>query len=178
MTVATSALVAASAQSRPTFAEVYERHADTVYRFCLSQLADPHAAEDAAADAFTIALAAYERVDPDEGVLYWLLAIARRVVSGHRRRGLTRQRLQARIRLAAPPDPDVGEVAATRDDLREVIAAISHLRSRDRLLVGLRLAAHLSHAEIAEVMGMSEASARVATHRAVGRLRTGLETLR
>ena len=61
-----------------------------------------------------------------------------------------------------------------RDELRQAIDAIGRLSSRDRVLVGLRLASELPYAEIGQVLGMSEHAATVATRRAVARLRAKL----
>ena len=47
------------------FDEVYRQLAGPVYRFCLSQVGEPAAAEDVAAQAFASAFAAYQRVRPD-----------------------------------------------------------------------------------------------------------------
>ncbi|MBJ7594695.1 MAG: RNA polymerase subunit sigma-24, partial [Candidatus Dormibacteraeota bacterium] len=47
------------------FDEVYQEHADAVYRFCVSQLRDLDVAEDVTADVFAAAFAAYDRVRPE-----------------------------------------------------------------------------------------------------------------
>ena len=66
------------------------------------------------------------------------------------------------------------EVVELREEVRLVVAAFSLLSGRDRMLVGLRLAGDLSLAEIAGVLRVSQAAARKATQRALGRLRAGL----
>jgi RNA polymerase sigma factor (sigma-70 family) len=48
------------------------------------------------------------------------------------------------------------------------------MRPRERELIGLRVAADLSYREVGELMGMSEPAAKVATHRALRRLRERL----
>jgi RNA polymerase sigma-70 factor (ECF subfamily) len=154
------------------FERVYERHAGPVYRFCLSQTDNATLAEDVAADTFAAALAAYERVRPEEaGLRPWLFRIARNEAIDHRRRmGSARRFLD---RQWFRPEPEhVEDAALLRAELREVIAAMSRLSSRDRQLLGLRLAAGLTFAEIGTVTGMQEATARVATHRALKRLRS------
>lgn len=158
------------------FADVYRRHADPVFRYCLSQLHDRAAAEDVAADVFASAFDAHRksRVGAD-GVRPWLFRIARNATIDHRRRSRTGIRLLARLRRepgAGPPGVEM--VAATREELRQVLAAIARLRARDRQLVGLRVAACLSYAQIAEVLGMNENAARMATQRAIQRVRAEL----
>ena len=154
------------------FERVYERHAGPVYRFCLSQTGNVATAEDVASDTFAAALAAYERVRPHEsGLRPWLFRIARNEAIDHRRRvGRARRFLD---RQWFRPEPEhVEDAALLRAELREVIAAMSRLSRRDRQLLGLRLAAGLSFAEIGTVTGMQEAAARVGTHRALKRLRS------
>ncbi|MFN2450828.1 MAG: RNA polymerase sigma factor, partial [Candidatus Dormibacteria bacterium] len=161
---------------RLPFEEVYRRHADAVYRFCLSQLGNRAAAEDVAADTFSSAFAAYERVQPDEaGLRPWLFRIARNAGIDHGRRHRRLGFLFGRLGRAQAPPPDVESLAGLRAELRDVLSAMAALGARDRSLVGLRIAGGLSYSEIAEAMGMSEGAARTATHRALGRVRAWVE---
>src|ERR1035441_7266650 len=154
------------------FEQVYERHAGSVYRFCLSQTGNATTAEDVASETFAAALVAYERVRPEEaGLRPWLFRIARNEAIDHLRRvGRARRFLDRRW---FRPEPEhVEDAALLRAELREVIAAMSRLSRRDRQLLGLRLAAGLSFAEIGTVTGMQEAAARVGPPRALKRLRS------
>lgn len=163
-------------EERLAFEEVYRRHADAVYRFCLSLLGNRAAAEDVAADTFSSAFAAYDRVRPDEpGLRPWLFRIARNAGIDHGRRHRRAGFAFLRLRRAQLPQQDVESLAGLRADLRDVLGAMSALGSRDRTLVGLRVAGGLSYSEIAEAMGMSEGAARTATHRALGRVRAWVE---
>jgi RNA polymerase sigma-70 factor, ECF subfamily len=158
------------------FAQVYEANAAAVYRYCLAQLGDAGAAEDAAADAFGHAFAAWETfgdADPD-GARRWIFRIARNAsMDQHRRR---RRRLLLLARLGGAAATDVETVAALRAELREALAAVASLGRRDRELVALRVAAGLSYVEVAEMVGISEQAARTATHRALQRVRAALRT--
>jgi RNA polymerase sigma-70 factor (ECF subfamily) len=155
------------------FDEVYRQLAGPVYRFCLSQVGDPAAAEDVAAQAFASAFAAYERVRPDPaGLRPWLFRIARNAAIDHHRRSRRTVRLLARLSGRDRPS-SVEEVVEMREDVRMVVAAFSRLSTRDRTLVGLRLAGDLTAPEIAAVIGASESGARKATQRALRHLREG-----
>lgn len=161
------------------FTSVYEQHADAVYRYCLAMLGDPAAAEDVAAQAFVNAYAAYGRVEPDpDGVRPWIFRIARNAAIDHRRRSRRRAMLLGRLGGDEPSAVDVETTAALREELRQALLAVGGLGRRDRELVGLRVAAGLSFAEIADLMGMTEQAARTATHRALGRVRAALEGVR
>ena len=157
------------------FEEVYREHADAVYRFCVSQLRDQATAEDVTGDVFAAAFAAYERVRPEpDGVRTWLFRIARNAVIDQYRRDGRRRSLLSRIGHNREFPSTVEETAEVRNDLRSVCTAIESLHERDRQLVGLRVAAGLSYAEVAAVVNMREGAARMATHRALEHVRATL----
>lgn len=162
----------------PPFEQVYREHAARVYRYCLSQVGNASDAEDLAAEVFAAAFAAYQGVRGAEGVLAWLLRIARNEIIDHRRRRTRRSALLVRF-FGGGSELDmsvnVESEVVSRDELRQVIDAMRHLSDRDRVLIGLRVAADLPYGEIGLVIGLSEHSATVATRRALQRLRTRLE---
>ena len=160
------------------FDEVYRDHADAVYRFCVSQLRDRETAEDVTGDVFAAAFAAYGRVRPDPaGVRTWLFRIARNAVIDQYRREGRRRSLIARIGRDREFPDSVEENVEQRYDLRAICAALETLRERDRQLVGLRVAGGLSYAEVGQVMGMRESAAKMATHRALERVRARLREM-
>jgi RNA polymerase sigma-70 factor (ECF subfamily) len=156
------------------FEEVYRRHADDVYRFCLLQLRDRADAEDITAQAFVSAWTSYEKAAPPEDkVRVWLIRIASHDVIDHRRKAQRLYRMLNRFqRNDRPKTTDVESLAEVNENLRAVLAAADFLSKRDRLLVGLRCGADLSFKEIGELTGMSEHNASTATYRAIARLRT------
>jgi RNA polymerase sigma-70 factor (ECF subfamily) len=159
------------------FEEVYRSHAASVHRFCVSQVYERAAAEDLTHETFVRAFVAYERVGPDlDAARAWLVAIARNVCADHHRRHSRWRRLLARLTDRPPPaGPDVEAVAERQVDLARVTAALASFRERERQLIGLRVAADLSYREIGEVLRISEAAAKVGTHRALTKLRARLE---
>jgi RNA polymerase sigma factor (sigma-70 family) len=72
---------------------------------------------------------------------------------------------------------DVEKLVQDRAELQRVNAAIGKLGNRERDLIGLRVAADLSYREVADVLGISEQVAKVATFRALKKLRLKLEDL-
>jgi RNA polymerase sigma-70 factor (ECF subfamily) len=141
-----------------------------VYRYCLAQLCDPTAAEDCAAEAFAAALAASRRGGlVPANVRPWLFRIARNTSIDWIRRERVRDRFLERAH--GSETTDVETVVEMRSELQAALDAISRLSKRERALVGLRAAAGLSYAEIAMVLGMKENAARMATARALARIR-------
>jgi RNA polymerase sigma-70 factor (ECF subfamily) len=160
----------------PPFDDVYTSHAANVYRFCLSQLGDAETAADVTQDAFIKAFSAYERVAPDpDTTRTWLISIARNCcIDFHRQNGRW-QRLLRRLERFRQSPIDVELLAHHHSELERATAAIGRLRPRERELIGLRVAADLSFREVAAVLGISEQAAKVATRRALRKLRSKLE---
>ncbi len=157
------------------FEHLYTSHVASVHRFCLSQVGDAAAAEDITHDTFIRAFAAYQRVRPAEDVARtWLISIARNLSTDHHRRHGRWRRLIERQRRVVTEQRGVESLAEERSQLHAVAAAMVGMRPRERELIGLRVAADLSYREVGELMGMSEPAAKVATHRALGRLRERL----
>jgi RNA polymerase sigma-70 factor, ECF subfamily len=160
------------------FEQLYREHAARVFRYCLSQVSHRGDAEDLAADVFAAAFRAFSTVDLTPGAeLAWLLRIARNAVIDHRRRHTRRSALVARFFGDVPeadPKADVEGEVVLRDEVRLALAAMTHLSDKDRVVIGLRIAAGLPHAEVAAVLGVSEHAATMACKRALTRLRRHL----
>lgn len=157
------------------FERLYTGNVASVHRFCLSQVGDPAAAEDITHDTFIRAYAAYHRFSPAIGTeRTWLISIARNLSLDHHRRHGRWRRLLEKQRNLPTEQRDVADLAEERSALRAVAAAMAGMRRRERELIGLRVAADLSYREVGELLGMSEPAAKVATHRALGRLRERL----
>lgn len=161
------------ATARP-FEGVYRDHAARVFRYCLSQVSNRGDAEDLAADVFAAAFHAFAAADvPRAAEPAWLLRIARNAVIDHRRKHSRRSALLARFfggETEADQRVDVEGEVVMRDEVRQALAAMAHLSDRDRAVLGLRVAAGLSYAEVGAVVGVSEHAATMACKRALARL--------
>ncbi len=149
---------------------LYRECRDDVYAYVATLLRDAAAAEDATAAAFERAFRKRGTYRPRRGTpRAWLFGIARNAALDELRR---RRRTAS---LAADPHdaaglavPDAADDAARRATVRAAMAALD---ARDRELVALKFYAGLSNAELARVLGISEANAGTRLHRAVTRLR-------
>jgi RNA polymerase sigma factor (sigma-70 family) len=138
--------------SLPPFDHVVTQHGPVVLRVCRALLGQ-HDAEDAAADAFLAALEAYPRLRADSDVKAWLVTIAHRKAVDVLRR-------QARHALPLsdlPERPAGGEPVLADDGLW---AAVRALPDKQRHAVAYHYVADLPYAEVASIMGTSEAAAR------------------
>lgn len=159
-------------QSREaSFTELYSRYARDVYQFVLYLSGDSNVAEDITSETF---LRVWLTDTPIrlETVKSWLLTIARNLFR-HELRHLHRtQELPTDLR---GPDSVVPAVQA-RQELAHVMSALATLPEMDRSAVLLRSVEGCSYQEIAAILGISLASAKVKVHRArlrLGQLRNG-----
>jgi RNA polymerase sigma-70 factor (ECF subfamily) len=154
------------------FEDIYKEHSASVYRFCVFALRDPHAAEDATADVFTAAYAAYRRTRPDAELLHsWLFRIARNTIIDRQRRSVVFARALIKLGHESKEVRDVEAEVEIREDIAELLDTMSHLNKRDRTLIAMRCGAELSFADIGKALGITEKNAAMATYRAVERLR-------
>ena len=143
------------------WADLWDRHADTVYAFARRRVG-PDDAPDVVAEVFAVAMEHPERV-PDEA-LPWLLRTAWNIISNHWRAAARRQR--PRLAVVEVAD-DPGEVVADRHRL---LAALHTLSDADREALMLVAWEGLDGVTAAEVAGCSPSAFAVRLHRARLRL--------
>jgi RNA polymerase sigma factor (sigma-70 family) len=169
---ATTATVPATATDAFDFDALYRESRDDVFAYCATLLRDRAAAEDATALAFERAYRS-KRYDAHRGSpRAWLFGIARNAALDELRR--RKRAAEAEIPAPAqPPGPDeAAELAAERDAVRR---ALSKLPAKDREVIALKFHADLSHAEIAEVLGVTPSNAGTLLHRAMTKLREAVD---
>ena len=105
------------------------------------------------------------RAEPD--FRRWLYRAITNLARDYHRRRL----LEATIRFWVPPAVDPVDEVVDRAQDRELLRALLAAPLADRHALYLRYFDGLSFAEIGEVLGTSEAAARVRMHRALKRLR-------
>lgn len=168
------ALVAAArAGDRAAFEELVRREQRTVWRVAARICGEPAEAEDLAQRVF---LLAWERLGELRGAFHpWVLGIAARLASSHRRSWWRRERADPdRFPEPAAPGSPVDaalELARRRARVRSALAALPRLQ---REVVLLRIDGELPFAQIAQVLGTTENSARVSHHHALSKLRERL----
>ena len=147
-----------------------------MYSYAYYELGDHHAAEDATERTFLSALANLhrfeERARPADGegastFRVWLFRIARNVVLNERR--TTRRHPSEPIgETTIIADPlDVESRAVKNEEALAAWHAVGRLPGDRRRAVVLRFVDEMSTAEIAGVLGRSEAAVRVLIHRAL-----------
>jgi len=153
----------------PPFGAFLEANRAAVYRF-LTVAVGPADADDCFQETFLSALRAYPRLTDGSKLDRWVLTIAsRKAIDHHRARG------RRAVPVDEVPEPRATSPAAalpeptdTRDPVWE---AVRSLPPRQRVAVVHRHVLDRPYAEIAELMGCSEATARANVYQGTKRLR-------
>ncbi len=157
--------------ARARFSSLFEEHYRSVFAFVLRRVDTTQTAHDLTEDVFLVAWRKLDDVPRGQESLYWLYAVARRIVANHSRKTANRTRLAPRLvtvaPLAAPPPEDV---VVRNDEARFVIEGLGGLRNSDQELLRLAYWDDLPRRAIAELLGISESAVSVRLHRAVRRL--------
>lgn len=156
-------LVVVSREPVPAFYEFLETHRATVYRF-LRVAVGPQDADDCFQETFMAALRAYPRLEDGDRLDRWILRIAsRKAIDHHRGRG------RRPAPVAQVPDRAVSAIDPLHDV--ELWDAVGSLPPRQRVAVVHRHVLDRPYAEIADLMGTSQQTARANVSQGVKKLR-------
>ncbi|MFI6097673.1 RNA polymerase sigma factor [Lentzea sp. NPDC051213] len=143
------------------FGELYERHAQAVFAYCLRRTGIWAVAEDLVSVVFMETWRKRAAVASEGSqkwsLLPWLYGVALGVTRNHHR---SRSRYRAALDRVPQPaaDDDHAEDVARRVDAeirtRAVIAELAALPVKDREVLEMSAWSDLSHAQIAEVLGI------------------------
>jgi RNA polymerase sigma-70 factor (ECF subfamily) len=165
---------AARAGDPEAFGSLFDRYHAPVHRYVAARVGRPSDAEDLAQLVFVKALEAIPRYE-SRGVPFggWLFRLARNVVIDHIRTRRDHTPLDlATERPSADDGPD--ELAALRQELDGVAAAMRRLTPDQREAIELRFFAGLSAREAAVAMDRQEGTVRGLQFRAIAALRRDL----
>lgn len=151
------------------FERVVAEHGDTVLRVC-RVVVGPHDADDAWSETFIAAMRAYPSLPADANVQAWLVTIAHRKAID-----LIRARQRRAMPVGEVPDrpSTVGLPGAGGQD---VWAAVAALPDRQRQTVAYHYLVGLPFAEVAELVGGTDAAARKAASDGIRALRASYQT--
>ena len=160
--------IARGTTGRPADAalDLYKRHGERVYSFCVSRLRNAEEAQDAAQTTFVYVLTALKRGVVPRNELAWLLTIADNVCRSSRRS------LGRRLAHLSSADVDEVEAAATSmsaetsEQIEGLRAALEQLPETQRRAILLREWQGLSYVDIADQLGLSVAAVETLLFRA------------
>ena len=149
---------AAQECDREAFAALVERYWERLYRWLCHLTRNRHAAEDLTQETFLKAFSRLQRFRAGTNFAAWLFRIAHNNFANHYRLMQRSTRPLPEDRPAQAQSPC--EEAETRETMRSLAEAISRLPTDLRAAVLLRVEEDLSFRDIAEVMGLTEETAR------------------
>ena len=138
------------------FEEIYEAHADFVWRSLRRMGVSDHGADDALQDVFLVLHRRFAEFDRGRPIKTWLYGIALRVARDHRRRLKRKGGLEP---LGdALPDTSAGpqEAAINSEGLRIVHELLDRLNDDKREVFVLAELEQLTGAEISEILGINQ----------------------
>lgn len=143
-------------------------HGPVVLRVCQA-VVGPHDAEDAWSETFLAAFRAYPQLRPDSNIRGWLVTIAHR-------KAIDRTRAAGRspTPVDPPPDPPAPATEPAAEPDTDLQAAVAGLPTKQRAAVAYHYIADLSYAQIAELLGGTQAAARRAAADGIASLRADL----
>ena len=156
-------------------ATLYDRHYDTVYRYCYYHVGDVPLAQDLTGEVFVRMVENLDRFDVrGRPLLAWLYAIARNLIADTYRKSGQAQQLPLNEAQA------VGEDTLTqRVELRllaeDLVAALTCLTEEQRQVILLKFVLNHNNAEVARMLGKPHGAIKSLQHRALAALRRALE---
>ncbi len=165
------ALVAAAQKGdKQAFGVLYEAYLKAIYTFIYYKTHHKETAEDVTSLAFIKAYDNLTSYSPDKGTFSaWLYRIARNAVFDHFRAVKPMQDVEDAWDLAG--GDDVLRDTHHKTLLEDVQTYLKTLSAEQREIITLRLWQEKSFAEIAEILGKSEASCKMMFGRTISKLR-------
>ncbi len=155
---------------REAFEALFRQHQREVFAWCMRIVRERAAAEDLTAEAFWKLYRAHARFDPSRSFGAWARRVATNLALDHLRK--TRREIPLEHEPANAAHENPGEQREKREQLA---AAFRSLSPKLRLVATLSLLEDLPHSQIAQSLGISEATVRVRLFRATKILRTELK---
>ena len=148
-------------------ARTFERPA---YHFAVMLTGNRATAEELVQEAFARVWASPRTPSAEPEFRRWLYRTITNLARDYHRRQL----LESKLRFWAAPEIDPVEEVIHRTEDRDLLRAVLALPLKDRQAIYLRYFDGLSFADVGQVVGTTEAAARVRVHRALKDLRRRL----
>lgn len=148
---------------REAFAEIYTRHKDSVYNYCLRFMKDPDSAKDVLQETFLRMHGGLDGMRDGMVLRVWLLGIARNFALNSIRKS---KRMEALTDEPTTADDSPFESLVRDEQSRTVKFLIELLNPALREVIVLREYEELSYREIAMVTGLSEENVKIRIYRA------------
>lgn len=160
----------AKAGDSAAFGLLFDTYYDKIFRFVYYKVFNKEVAEDITSDVFYKALTRLPSFDADKGLFAsWLYRIARNAVIDHYRTRHTTETIDDAFDVGV--DERTPEILDAIADLNKVGEYLNTLNAKQREIITLRVWEEMSYREIAEIVGGSEDSVKMAFSRGIRELR-------
>jgi RNA polymerase sigma-70 factor (ECF subfamily) len=166
----------AKAYDQAALSDLYQRHAERIFRYVYYRVGNRMVAEDLTGEVFVQALEAlpaYEHTGAPFSA--WLYRIAHARIVDYYRRQKIRRTTPLDDQLPANNKADPGQTIAEQDAAHRAWTALPYLTDEQQQVLSLRFIAGYSIAEIARTMDRTEGSVKALQHRGLAALRRLLE---
>jgi RNA polymerase sigma-70 factor, ECF subfamily len=166
-------LALAAKGDRRSFGQFYELHLSAIYRYILFQVNDHDEAEDLTAKVFLEAwesLTGIRQTSKIKNIRAWIYRIAHNKVIDYRRT----KRPQESIEKNLDQTFQSAWLESEMDDLfvsQKLAEGIRQLPANYQEIIILRFINQINHAEVAEIMNLTEGHVRVLQYRALEQMR-------
>ncbi|GAA4045551.1 RNA polymerase sigma factor [Nonomuraea soli] len=176
LTLDDATLIGRSLGEPEMFAQLFDRHADEIFRYAARRLG-PELAEDVVGEVFLTAFrrrSGYDTTRPDARP--WLYGIATKKIAAHRRAEMRRARAMARLAAERPDGFDERSAErVTAEQLQPRLArALTRLNAGERDLLLLLAWADLTYEDAALALGVPVGTVRSRLHRLRAKVRRAL----
>jgi len=157
---------------------LYELYYERIFRFCVHRLFDKETAEDVTSAVFLEVARKIRSFKGRTGQDFanWLYAIAANQANAHIRKTSRRRRLLENAIASTAASNSDGQ--SNEPDWPRLYTAIRKLKPKHQTIVTLRFFENLPYEEIAEILNVSQNTARVTVHRILEKLRHSLQSVR
>jgi RNA polymerase sigma-70 factor, ECF subfamily len=159
-------------------ATLYNRHYDTVYRYCYYRVKDADLAQDLASEVFVRMVQSLGTFrGRGRPLLAWLYTIARNLIADvyRQNRRATHLPLEEAHDLSADGEEDLSRHVARKIEADCLAAALKHLTEEQRQVILFKFIEDLNNAQVARLLGRSEGAVKSLQHRALQALRRAME---
>jgi len=152
------------------FGKLYDLYIKKIYNFIYYKTHHQETAEDLASQTFAKALEAIQKFKTKDGYFSaWLYQIARNTVIDYYRSKKVDYNLEDAWDMAS--ETNIEQDLDAKQKLEEIKKKLKKFKSHERDIIIMRVWQEMSYAEIAEVVGKSEASCRMVFSRTIKQLR-------
>jgi RNA polymerase sigma-70 factor, ECF subfamily len=142
----------------PVFEDIYKTYWQKIFRLCMGYVNDADIAQDMAQETFIIVWKQLPKFRHESNIGTWIFRIA----SNNCLRHIEKQNRFPKAEL--PPNLTEEEIPSSEPQIQFLYKCIAELPETDRIIISLELE-NIKQAEIASIVGLSEANIRVRIHR-------------